>query len=192
MSKARVLTEEQKADARARAKAWYHANKERSLAANAEWRAVNGERHRANASAYYQANKEQATQQRAERRAANPDVHFTYHKEYRERNKVKISAYRSTHKAERLVVQNNRRARTFNGGKLPSDIVSVLMVKQRNRCANCKTDLRICGRHLDHRVALSKGGNNTVENVELLCSTCNLRKRNKDPLDWARQNGRLL
>jgi len=31
----------------------------------------------------------------------------------------------------------------------------------------------------DHDVPLSRGGGNQVENIQLLCKTCNLRKGNK-------------
>jgi len=192
MRSTRVYTDKQREEARVRAKAWYYANRDRSISASIQWRADNIEHVRAKASANFQANKELRQQQNADRRKANPRADYEYHKAYREKNKDKIVAYRSTHKKERLAVQNNRRARAYDGGKLPSNIVETLLNKQRFRCANCLVDLRKSGQHLDHRESLSKGGTNTESNVELLCPTCNLRKRAKDPIDWAQQNGRLL
>lgn len=46
--------------------------------------------------------------------------------------------------------------------------------------------------HRDHRRALADGGTNNIGNIELLCGTCNLRKHAKDPIAWARENGRLI
>lgn len=192
MPKKRVLTDEQKAKARERAKAWYWENRERSLAANQQWRTENAEQHRANASAYFLSNQEKIQRERAEERAQNSEKHFAYQREYRLRHIERIRAYRVAHRAERLVVQNNRRARATEAGTLPTNIVATLMTLQKCRCANCRADLRLTGRHLDHKQPLSKGGANTSENVELLCPSCNLKKSAKDPIEWAQVNGRLL
>jgi 5-methylcytosine-specific restriction endonuclease McrA len=48
------------------------------------------------------------------------------------------------------------------------------------------------GFHVDHKIALANGGTNDRSNIELLCPPCNLRKHAKDPIVWARENGRLL
>jgi len=185
-------SEAARAAARERAKAWYWANRERSLVANAQWRAENAEQHRENASEYFLNNKDRIQQERATARAANPGPHYAYQKEYRLHHTERIQAYRVAHRAERLVHQNNRRARESQAGVLPSNIVVTLMGLQRCRCANCQADLRLTGSHIDHKQPLSKGGANTVDNVELLCPKCNLRKHARDPIEWAQANGRLL
>ena len=46
--------------------------------------------------------------------------------------------------------------------------------------------------HRDHRTALARGGSNDIDNIELLCRSCNSRKRDKDSIQWANENGRLL
>jgi 5-methylcytosine-specific restriction endonuclease McrA len=61
---------------------------------------------------------------------------------------------------------------------------------QRGRCAFCPAKLRSW--HVDHRVALSKGGDNSKRNLQLLCRPCNLRKFNKDEIAFAQETGRLL
>ena len=192
MRKERILTDAQKEAARLRAKQWYWENREKSLESNRVWRKENAERHRQNSSAYFLANKEKCMLANAERRNTNPEREAEYQKQYRKTNAERIAEYRRTHREERLVVQNNRRAKVLFGGVLPSNIISTLMKLQKGRCANCHVDLIEAGKHLDHIVPVSKGGLNVQKNVELLCPTCNLKKKAKDPIDWARQNGRLL
>lgn len=52
------------------------------------------------------------------------------------------------------------------------------------KCAHCY--------HVDHYVPLSKGGKHEAANLVIACRDCNFRKHAKDPLDFAREVGRLL
>lgn len=65
---------------------------------------------------------------------------------------------------------------------------------QRGRCANCYEKVGVNRKkyHVDHIVPLSRGGSNDPTNLQILCVECNLRKSAKDPIEWARENGRLL
>lgn len=67
-----------------------------------------------------------------------------------------------------------------------------MSIKQRHRCANCGDPFKMVGMNMDHRVALARGGSNDILNIELLCPPCNNRKRDKDEIAWANENGRLL
>lgn len=40
-------------------------------------------------------------------------------------------------------------------------------------CAICGSDYKPC---IDHRVPLARGGSNEIENLQILCEPCNLRK----------------
>jgi len=53
------------------------------------------------------------------------------------------------------------------------------------------TDTAACGAtaedrplHVDHIVPRSKAGANTIDNLQILCSTCNGGKNNKDDTDF--------
>ena len=84
-----------------------------------------------------------------------------------------------------------RRARKLAaGGKFTVAQIDDLHTKQRGRCACCGDSLGL-SYHRDHKIALTDGGSNGIENIELLCGGCNLRKGSKDPITWANENGRL-
>lgn len=88
----------------------------------------------------------------------------------------------------------NRRARELkcNGTHSPADIEAILK-RQKFRCAECRSSVRSrkC-RHVDHIMPLSLGGSNWPSNLQVLCPKCNLRKGAKDPITYARTQGRLI
>jgi hypothetical protein len=93
--------------------------------------------------------------------------------------------------SRKLASNHSRRAKARGaGGSFTALQVSDLFKKQRGRCACCKK--RVRKYHRDHRLALANGGDNSIRNIELLCSLCNLKKGAKDEIIWANQNGRLL
>ncbi|MBY0263667.1 MAG: HNH endonuclease [Phycisphaerales bacterium] len=95
-------------------------------------------------------------------------------------------------RAERAAVSHARRARRRGtGGTFTAAEVEAVRRKQRGCCASCAASLA-SGFHRDHRVPLALGGPNTIDNIDLLCPPCNLRKGAKDPAVWAAENGRLL
>ena len=107
-------------------------------------------------------------------------ANLTKRKEYVKRN------------AERYRVHaRNRKAKLkgLSGSHTQKDIIR-LIVQQRGRCAYCQEELDAF--HVDHIVPLSKGGDNGPRNLQITCPTCNLKKSRKDPLEYARQIGKLL
>lgn len=87
-----------------------------------------------------------------------------------------------------------RRARSLAaGGSFTPAQIEDLYRKQKGRCGEgtCRVKLGDSF-HRDHHVPISRGGSNDIKNIVLLCAPCNIRKRDKDPIVWARQNGRLL
>lgn len=151
-------------------------------------------------SQYRISNPEKLKESRARYRAANVDAlkrrKQKYHMENAENIKASVMIWRSENPEAHRANTQNRRARELKAdGSHSKRDVQKLFVLQRNKCASCNSSLKKGSEkiyHVDHIVALSKGGSNWPSNLQLLCPTCNLRKSAKDPLDWANENGKLL
>lgn len=62
-----------------------------------------------------------------------------------------------------------------------------LLKKFNYACVNCGSTKHIC---IDHIIPLSRGGSNTINNVQPLCRSCNSRKSNATPDRPATRGGR--
>jgi len=85
-----------------------------------------------------------------------------------------------------------QRARRNNakGSHTAADI-RWLLDKQNYKCIYCKKSLKK-EYHIDHIIALFNGGDNTKNNLQLLCPKCNLSKGAKNPIAFAQEKGLLL
>jgi 5-methylcytosine-specific restriction endonuclease McrA len=113
-----------------------------------------------------------------------------YYKENKERFLITVKAWIKNNPKRRIVYRQKRRA-GGNGSLLPHHVERIFE-QQKGKCAACSVSLRKTGYHIDHIIALSKGGSNDPKNIQLLCPTCNLSKGAKDPIDFMQSLGRLL
>ena len=140
-------------------------------------------------------------EQRRKRWYTDPDYRETRKAKSRERGAL------SETKARRNENQRNRwrsdpdfrrrhTARTMAGRRRT---IKALVKQQNGQCAFCGEKFTEGnGRkekrapHLDHIWPQAKGGANSIENYQALCQQCNLSKGAKDPVNFAREHGRLL
>lgn len=164
-------------------------NKDAMLARGRAWYAENAEYKRAKAREWYSNNRDTALAAAKIRVKAsyhaNPELYSARAKIYRKKNPDGIAAQKRRYKASKIGADGSHTGKD----------VQEIFDSQRGLCANCKKKLFKSGAkkfHVDHVVPLSKGGSNWPSNLQCLCAFCNMSKGAKDPLDWAKENGRLL
>jgi hypothetical protein len=177
-------------------KAYRVANKAELSAKTMAWRAANRERWDEAARAWQKANREHISAKQAEWAHANADQRRLTNKVWREENIERTKATKkiwlAANKLRTRVYTENRRARKLaNGGSHTPEQIEELHAKQRYRCAGCKTSIRD-SYEIDHITPVTRGGSNSISNIQLLCMRCNRTKHNKLPEQWAKEQGRLL
>lgn len=162
------------------------------------YRAKNKERLAAYERERYAKNREEYLERSRDRRQSNPGRIAEYMRQYYLENRIiakeRVSKRRKENPGIRSAERRNRRARAANGKHTNADVM-VIFSAQKGLCANCQAKLLKSGAgkfHADHIMPLALGGSNWPENIQCLCPACNLRKQAKDPIIWAKENGRLL
>jgi 5-methylcytosine-specific restriction endonuclease McrA len=136
-----------------------------------EWYKANRENLRMKSALYYQENRDRVLANVRNYVRANPD---------KVRLLGRVKAHRRRIRLDAAGGENYTR----------QDIERIYKL-QRGCCAACKKKLN--GKyHIDHRMPVAKGGNNTKENIDLLCPPCNQRKSAKLPHVFAQENGMLI
>lgn len=101
--------------------------------------------------------------------------------QWRSRNLDKVRDYNRKTKCIR---------KNSEGVSSAKDIRNILRL-QRFKCAECRVSVKKTY-HIDHITPIAKGGTSWPNNLQCLCPPCNMKKGSKDPLDFAREKGRLL
>lgn len=151
---------------RERTKRWAEQNPEKVKAKTQRWREANPDKWRDSNRRSKRANQQKYTDRQRADYAINPEKYRT--------------------------VERKRRAQIKGSGGVhtAADLAEILKA-QGNRCAYCHANLT-AKKHVDHIVAVSRGGSNDRANLQYLCATCNKSKSARDPIDFAQSIGLLL
>lgn len=126
--------------------------------------------------------------------AADPQKHRNETARYTEANKQKVAErqlqYRRDHPEKHLKHENDRRARKIgNGGTYTLRDIRRLMHRYRGMCAYCHEAKATT---LDHVLAISRGGRNTIGNLLPACKSCNYSKGPKLLAVWRYHTGKAI
>lgn len=101
---------------------------------------------------------------------------------YKNREKIneKAKKYGKEHPEQRRATFHRRRARIkSNGGSFTAEEIIILKKESKGFCMGYKRELHFVGiekLEIDHVIPIMKGGTSFIENIQLLCKNCNLRK----------------
>jgi 5-methylcytosine-specific restriction endonuclease McrA len=152
-------------------------------------RNLNPEGHRKASRHWREMNPEKALSATLAWRAANSE---RYHEASRKNARAWQIANPEKSRDNSRISQRNRNARKHNaeGAHTAADIARIRK-SQKDRCGYCRVKLS-SGGHIDHIIALAKGGANSSRNLQLLCEPCNKSKSARDPISFAQSRGMLL
>jgi len=125
-------------------------------------------------------NKERSQHYRAEYRATNREKYKQY---FRLHHMAHPEKQRARNQKRKAILRNIKGS--FTGEELKS-----LFARQKGKCAVCKMSIKQ-KYHIDHVVPISRGGDNYICNIQLLCPSCNLSKHNKDSICFMQTRGFL-
>ena len=100
---------------------------------------------------------------------------YKNNKEHHKNNSKK--RYYSNNNLELYRIKSQkRRARKLNQlGYLPYNYLEI-MKDRDTHCKYCNLHIKTYGYHVDHIIPLSKGGLHDLDNLQLICAECNLKK----------------
>lgn len=207
----RAYHEKHKTKRNEESRRWREKNADKKHADGRQWHIDNAERSKANNAKWKAENKELIKQKKAAYRAdpinreAERKANLAYREKHSERLREYSRKWRESRKVERALHQRRRDALKANSnGRVSKFEILDLWKKQNGLCvffSSCGNELKEGIRrewHADHIEPLrpqnksNAPGSNTIDNIQLLCGSCNSRKNNKDPYRFAQENGLLF
>lgn len=161
-----------KAGARIRAAERWKKDRDRVLEDGRKWRSENIEQVR-----------EAGRKSSAKLRKEHPELTAFRIARWAKKNPEKIRKYNRNRRAMRMGAE---------GSHTLADLAEIRKM-QKNRCAYCVIKFSKTVRpSLDHIIALVNGGSEDRKNLQYLCASCNSKKSDLDPVEYAKKSGRLI
>ena len=130
----------------------------------------------------YYRRREKALKHAKKARKKDPEKFRERCRRWKKLNKDRVIAYAAR---RRKIISKSREHFTAKD-------IRRLRKKQRGKCVYCRIKLNKNIEQVDHIIPLSKGGDNSRFNIQLLCRDCNLSKNAKMPHEWAQEIGLLI
>lgn len=93
--------------------------------------------------------------------------------------------HRRKHPINARIDTTNTRAKKLGiEGKITLQEITAMLAEQDNKCAGCVEDL-LPNWNIDHVMPMRLKGLNKIENIQILCDTCNKSKGSLHPAHWA-------
>lgn len=93
--------------------------------------------------------------------------------------------HRRKHPINARIDTTNTRAKKLGiEGKITLKEITAMLAEQDNKCAGCVEDL-LPNWNIDHVMPMRLKGLNKIENIQILCDTCNKSKGSLHPAHWA-------
>lgn len=161
---------------------WQKANKEHVKVVTREYKQKNKEKLAKQQRLWIKNNPEKVKEHKRNDRIVHKDYYKEYNAKYYSENKDKHREngkkwyWNNIEKARLIgrIIAHRRRAK-LNGRFTPKEWLE-LCDKYGNKCLCCND---VCKLTQDHIVPVSRGGSNTIENIQPLCITCNFKKGTK-------------
>lgn len=143
--------------------------KARSWEVEKKRRALKRDEHLAKRREWAKKNKEKVRDSLKKWRESNKEHVLVYAKEHKLKNRQRYTYYQLQRKAKQMNAEGNYTLQEFQD----------LKQKHKNKCLKCgkkEGNVKITA---DHVVPLSKGGSNSIKNIQPLCLSCNCKKHAK-------------